>query len=102
LILLLIFLGWQERQEEEEQKERERAEKASAEAEKQRKANLTAESFKEDPHGLSEWYKEKGNTLYKNKEFDQAIEQYTKVVLLASFIHVLECRNGLKAAGLRG
>mmetsp|Transcript_50225 Transcript_50225/g.104826 ORF Transcript_50225/g.104826 Transcript_50225/m.104826 type:complete len:522 (-) Transcript_50225:496-2061(-) len=67
-----------ERQEEEERKERERAEKAAAEAEKQRKANLTAESFKDDPHGLSEWYKEKGNTFYKNKEFDHAIEQYTK------------------------
>jgi hypothetical protein len=55
------------------------------EAERQRKANLTAESFMDDPHGLSEWYKEKGNTFYKNKEFDQAIEQYSKVVLPASF-----------------
>jgi hypothetical protein len=70
-----------EKQEEDERKERERAEKAAAEAEKQRKSNLTAENFKDDPHGLSEWYKEKGNTFYKNKEFDQAIELYTKVVL---------------------
>ncbi len=69
----------QERQEEDERKERERVEKAAVEAEKQRKANLSADSFKDDPHGLSEWYKEKGNTFYKNKEFDQAIELYTKV-----------------------
>ncbi len=79
----------QERQEEEERKERERAEKAAAEAEKQRKANLTAESFKDDSHGLSEWYKEKGNTFYKNKEFDQAVEQYTKVVLSAPSNYML-------------
>ena len=60
--------------------ERERAEKAAAEAERQRKANLTAADFQGDPKGLSEWYKEKGNTFYKNKEFDQAVEWYTKVI----------------------
>ena len=58
--------------------EKERAEKAAAEAEKQRKANLTEADFKDDPLALSEWYKEKGNTFYKNKEFEQAVELYTK------------------------
>lgn len=68
----------QERKEEEERRQREAAEKAAVEAEQLRKAQLTEENFKDDPKGLSEWYKEKGNTHYKNKEFDQAIQLYTK------------------------
>jgi hypothetical protein len=70
----------QERKEEEERLQRELAEKAAAEAEKQRKANLTEADFTDNPKGLSEWYKEKGNAHYKNKEFDQAVNLYTKVI----------------------
>jgi hypothetical protein len=36
-----------------------------------RKAALTEDDFKDDPAGLSDWYKEKGNTFYKNKQFDE-------------------------------
>ena len=36
-----------------------------------RKAALTENDFKGDPAGLSDWYKEKGNTFYKNKQFDE-------------------------------
>ena len=54
-------------------------EKDAEEAEKQRRANLKPEDFKDDPRGLSEWYKEKGNAHYKAKEFEQAIELYSKV-----------------------
>jgi tetratricopeptide (TPR) repeat protein len=71
----------QELREEEEKRERERAEKLASETEMQRRANLTADSFKDDPKGLSEWYKERGNVFYKSKNFDQAIDLYTKVIL---------------------
>ncbi len=39
--------------------------------EAERKAALTEDDFKGDPAGLSDWYKEKGNSFYKNKLFDE-------------------------------
>ncbi len=74
-----VVKWFQERLEEEAKKEKERRAKEAAEAEQQRKLNLTEADFKDDPRGLSEWLKEKGNTSYKNKQFDEAIAFYTKV-----------------------
>ena len=49
-------------------------------AEAARKAALTEEDFKDDPAGLSDWYKEKGNSFYKQKQFDDAITWYSKAI----------------------
>jgi hypothetical protein len=32
---------------------------------------MTEEDFKDDPRGLSDWLKDKGNTHYKGKQFDE-------------------------------
>ena len=61
-----------ERKRQLEEKKRKEAEEAA------RKAAMTENDFKDDPKGLSEWCKEKGNTFYKNKQFDEAITWYTK------------------------
>uniref|UniRef100_A0A7S4NTQ4 STI1 domain-containing protein n=1 Tax=Guillardia theta TaxID=55529 RepID=A0A7S4NTQ4_GUITH len=61
-----------ERKRQLEEKKRKEAEEAA------RKAAMTENDFKDNPKGLSEWCKEKGNTFYKNKQFDEAITWYTK------------------------
>jgi hypothetical protein len=32
---------------------------------------MTEEDFKDDPRGLSDWLKDKGNTHYKGKQFEE-------------------------------
>ncbi len=41
---------------------------------------LDQDDFKEDAQGLSDFYKDKGNALYKLKHFDEAIAYYTKAL----------------------
>lgn len=41
-------------------------------------AAMTEADFADDPEGLSNWFKDKGNTLYKNKNFDEAVAMYSK------------------------
>jgi len=70
-------------------KEKEAAEEAKAKKEEEeakrklaeeaaRKAAMTEEDFKDDPKGLSDLFKDKGNAAYKAKNFDEAISLYTK------------------------
>ena len=53
------------RRQEAEEKKRKEAEEAA------RKAALTEEDFKDDPVGLSDFYKDKGNAFYKQKQFEE-------------------------------
>jgi len=63
----------------EEKKQKELDEKKRKEVEEAaRKAALTEDDFKENPEGLSDWCKEKGNSFYKQKQFEEAITWYTK------------------------
>ena len=64
----------EKRQKEIEAKKRKEAEEAA------RKAALTEDDFKDDPVGLSDWYKEKGNSFYKQKLFDDAVSWYSKAI----------------------
>lgn len=71
----------EEAQKEQEKRDKELKEKKDKEAaEAARKAALTEEDFKDDPAGLSDWYKEKGNSFYKQKQFDDAITWYSKAI----------------------
>jgi len=60
------------KQKEQEEKKRKETEEAA------RKAALTEDDFKDNPEGLSDWCKEKGNSFYKQKQFEEAITWYTK------------------------
>ena len=62
------------RRNEVEEKKRKEAEEAA------RKAALTEDDFKDDPVGLSDFYKDKGNASYKQKQFDEAISWYSKAL----------------------
>jgi len=53
------------KQKEQEEKKRKETEEAA------RKAALTEDDFKENPEGLSDWCKEKGNSFYKQKQFEE-------------------------------
>lgn len=69
-----------EREKAEEDAKRKSAElKLAKEAEERaKKAAMTEEDFQDDPRGLSEWLKEKGNTHYKSKQFDEAVSLYSR------------------------
>jgi len=41
---------------------------------------LYQDDFKDDAVGLSDFFKDKGNALYKQKQFDEAIAWYTKAL----------------------
>mmetsp|Transcript_1839 Transcript_1839/g.4099 ORF Transcript_1839/g.4099 Transcript_1839/m.4099 type:complete len:571 (+) Transcript_1839:111-1823(+) len=64
--------------EEAKKKQEEEAAKRKAAEEAARKAAMTEDDFKDDPKGLSDWYKDKGNVAYKAKQFDEAVSWYTK------------------------
>ena len=59
---------------------RAKAQAAKEAEEAARKAALTEDDFKDDPVGLSDWYKEKGNSFYKQKLFDDAVSWYSKAI----------------------
>jgi len=68
----------QEKQEEEKRKKEDEERKRKEAEEKARKAALTEADFAEDPAGLSDFLKDKGNEAYKAKNFDEAVSFYTR------------------------
>jgi len=64
--------------EEAKKKQEEEEAKRKAAEEAARKAAMTEDDFKDDPKGLSDFYKDKGNAAYKAKQFEEAISWYTK------------------------